>query len=217
MLCNAAVQKYHNFRIQLDFFIFWQNFCLKPRRREASWLQQKVVQNALATIIFDVWMSFKGVLDTMGSIDSKTVNGMGFLQCLIIGKPILTSTIGIAFWTSSTVHGSWKKKKIKKKIRWGIFRWHQKQRQTKISDFWCMQPWTSVFFEIEDIGRYERGGLASKIWQIEGLWGSTSFQVMTSPCRQFCRNWIGDRRPGPQDPKAYCPLPKGCSPTSPKT
>ena len=27
-----------------------------------------MVQNALATIIFDVWMSFKGVLDTMGSI-----------------------------------------------------------------------------------------------------------------------------------------------------
>ena len=128
MLCNAAVQKYHNFRIQLDFFIFWQNFFLKPRRREASWHQQKVVQNALGTIIFDVWMSFSGVLDTMGSIDSKTVNGMGFLQCLIIGKPILTSTIGIAFWTSSTVHGSWKKSKIKKKIRWGIFRWHQKQR-----------------------------------------------------------------------------------------
>ena len=36
ILGNAAVQKYHNFRIQLDFFFFWQNFCLKPRRREAS-------------------------------------------------------------------------------------------------------------------------------------------------------------------------------------
>ena len=52
---------------------------------------------------------------------------------------------------------------------WGIFRWHQKQRQTKISDFWCMGPWSSVFFEIEDVDRYERGGLASKIWQIEGI------------------------------------------------
>jgi hypothetical protein len=32
-----------------------------------------------------------------------------------------------------------------------------------------MEAWTSVFFEIEDFGRYERGGLALKIWQIEGI------------------------------------------------
>ena len=160
MLCNAAVQKYHNFRIQLDFFIFWQNFCLKPRRREASWLQQKVVQNALATIIFDVWMSFKGVLDTMGSIDSKTVNGMGFLQCLIIGKPILTSTIGIAFL--NVVDRPWELKKIKnkKKNYMGPIPLASKTLRPLNISHVNDANMSFNFFRNRGFGIYERGGLA---------------------------------------------------------
>ena len=159
ILGNAAVQKYHNFRIQLDFFLFWQNFFLKPRRREASWHQQKVVQNALGTIIFDVWMSFSGVLDTMGSIDSKTVNGMGFLQCLIIENPFLTSTTGIAFWTSSTVHGSWKKKNKKKNYMGPIPLASKTLRPLNISHVNDANM-SFNFFRNRGFGIYERGGLA---------------------------------------------------------
>jgi hypothetical protein len=36
MLCNAAVQKYHNFRIQLDFFLFFKFFASNLFKREAS-------------------------------------------------------------------------------------------------------------------------------------------------------------------------------------
>ena len=70
-------------------------------------------------------------------------------------------------------------------------RGHSSRCQTKISDFWCMEAWTSVFFEIKVRGRYERGGLALKIWQIEGIWSSKNLVLTTSPCRQFCRNPLG--------------------------
>ena len=160
MLCNAAVQKYHNFRIQLDFFLFWQNFFLKPRRREASWLQQKVVQNALATIIFDVWMSFKGVLDTMGSIDSKTVNGMGFLQCLIIRKPIFN----VDDWhcVLNVVDRPWELKKIKnkKKNYMGPIPLASKTLRPLNISHVNDANMSFNFFRNRGFGIYERGGLA---------------------------------------------------------
>ena len=36
ILGNAAVQKYHNFRIQLDFFLFFKFFASNLFKREAS-------------------------------------------------------------------------------------------------------------------------------------------------------------------------------------
>ena len=86
MLCNAAVQMYHNFRIQLDFFLFCQNFCLNPLRREASRNHSKRPCNDYFWCMNELQGRFKGVLDTMGSIESKPVKERGQLQCLIVEK-----------------------------------------------------------------------------------------------------------------------------------
>ena len=119
-----------------------------------------MVQNALATIIFDVWMSFKGVLDTMGSIDSKTVNGMGFLQCLIIRKPIFN----VDDWhcVLNVVDRPWelKKKKNKKKNYMGPIPLASKTLRPLNISHVNDANMSFNFFRNRGFGIYERGGLA---------------------------------------------------------
>jgi hypothetical protein len=70
---------------------------------------------------------FRGVLDTIGCTDSKTVKKMGQLQCLIVEK----NHFNVVDWhcVFNVVDLPWelKEKKIKKKSIWGIWRWHQEQ------------------------------------------------------------------------------------------
>ena len=160
MLCNAAVQKYHNFRIQLDFFLFCQNFCLNPLRREASRNHSKTPLQRFFLMYEWVARAFQGRFGDHGVHWLQNALAKKKLQCLIVEK----NHFNVVDWhcVFNVVDLPWelKEKKNKKKSIWGIWRWHQEQWQSKISDFWCMEAWTSVFFEIEDFGRYERGGLA---------------------------------------------------------
>lgn len=86
MLCNAAVQKYHNFRIQLDFFLFCQNFCLNPLRREASRNHSKTPLQRLFLMYEWVARAFQGRFGDHGVHWLQNALPWGQLQCLIVEK-----------------------------------------------------------------------------------------------------------------------------------
>ena len=86
MLCNAAVQMYHNFRIQLDFFLFCQNFCLNPLRREASRNHSKTPLQRLFLMYEWVARAFQGRFGHHGVIWVQNALAKKKLQCLIVEK-----------------------------------------------------------------------------------------------------------------------------------